>query len=82
MHDLDHLIWEEFDLEQAEKRFLNLTGVVPAFGGTHPGGTHNSLLSLGDGKYLEIIAIDPARAEAFGYPTEAPPTFTHQLSSM
>ena len=79
MHDLDHLLWEEFDLEQAEERFLNLTGVAPAFGGTHPGGTHNSLLSLGSGRYLEIIAIDPARAEAFGYPTEAPPMFEPSL---
>ncbi|MCF3974861.1 VOC family protein [Paracoccus sp. EGI L200073] len=38
-------------------------GVAPQPGGRHPlMGTHNRLLSLGPGEYLELIAIDPGAA--------------------
>lgn len=76
MLELDHLLWEEFRLDEGEKRFAELTGIMPAFGGTHPdAGTHNSLLSLGHGKYLEIIAPDPTHLNWAHLPKEAPANF-------
>ncbi len=80
MHELDHLLWEELRLSEGEKRFAEATGVTPAFGGEHPGaGTHNSLLSLGRGKYLEIIALNPAHPKAANLLKETPPGFTPRL---
>ncbi len=80
MHELDHLLWEELRLSEGEKRFADATGVTPAFGGEHPhAGTHNSLLSLGRGKYLEVIALDPARPETANLLKEVPLGFTPRL---
>lgn len=80
MHNLDHLLWEELRLSEGERRFAELTGVTPAFGGKHPDkGTHNSLLSLGQKKYLEIVSLDPAHPMAAGLPKETPPDFTPRL---
>ena len=37
--------------------FARRTGVTPVKGGVHPGrGTQNALASLGDGRYIEILA--------------------------
>lgn len=73
MHGLDHLLWEERDLSEGEARFADLTGVAPAYGGPHADGeTHNSLLSLGRGRYLELIAPLPEHPGTGGLLTNAP----------
>lgn len=60
---LDHLVVAADTLEAGEAHVieqLGLTDVVPQRGGKHTRmGTHNSLLGLWGGAYLEIIAIDP-----------------------
>ena len=58
---IDHLVWYSADLAAGEKHFTGWDA-APAFGGAHPGqGTRNSVLSLGDSTYVEILARDPAQ---------------------
>lgn len=57
---IDHLVYCVFDLEKAVEKLSGLFGVAIQKGGKHPDfGTYNALLNLGNGIYLELLAIDP-----------------------
>jgi len=60
--DIDHVILGVTDLAHGVRQFEAKTGVAPRLGGRHPGrDTQNALATLGDGRYLEILApADPA----------------------
>ena len=74
---IDHLILGVDDLDRGMSEFARRTGVTPIKGGVHPGkGTQNALVSLGDMRYIEILApsrepgIAPDQRTAF--PTLTP----------
>src|SRR5258706_5485517 len=59
---IDHLVWYSPSLPDGERHFANRLDRAPAYGGVHPGGaTQNSLVSLGEATYVEILARDPAQ---------------------
>jgi hypothetical protein len=65
---LDHLVVAARTLEEGARWLEARMGVPTVAGGRHAAmGTHNRLLALGEGAYLEIIAIDP-EAPAPGRP--------------
>lgn len=62
---IDHLVWYCADLAEGERDFTENMDCRPAYGGVHPGeGTRNSLLSLADGTYVEILGRDPTQAQS------------------
>lgn len=57
---LDHLVVAAADLDSGTRHVADLLGIAPAGGGAHPRmGTHNRVLGMAGGVYLEVIAIDP-----------------------
>jgi hypothetical protein len=65
---IDHIILGAADLDRATEAMAGLTGVRPIYGGKHPTGTHNALLSLGDQTYLELVAVQPGAAAPSHWP--------------
>lgn len=58
--ELDHLVVAARNLEEGVRFIADALGVEPAGGGKHTAmGTHNRLLGLWGGAYLEVIAIEP-----------------------
>ncbi len=68
---LDHLVVTAPTLAEGAAYVQERLGVEPRPGGVHPDmGTHNRLLRLDEGIYLEVIAIHPA-----GTPPQVPRWF-------
>lgn len=60
MYRIDHIVYSVLDLEEGVRHISETLGCSVMMGGQHlDQGTHNALLNLGDGAYLEIIAADP-----------------------
>jgi hypothetical protein len=72
--ELDHLVVAARTLEEGVRFIADTLGAEPAAGGKHAAmGTHNRLLGLWGGAYLEVIAIDPdAELERSGRADAAP----------
>jgi hypothetical protein len=64
---LDHLVVSARTLDEGTQYVADTLGVAPAGGGAHPlMRTHNRLLNLWGGVYLEVIAINPQATPVAG----------------
>jgi hypothetical protein len=61
---IDHVIYGTADLDVAAARVKAELGLTAIAGGRHDGvGTHNRIVPLGDGSFLELLAVaDPQEA--------------------
>jgi Glyoxalase-like domain len=61
---IDHVIYGTADLDLAAARVEAELGLTAVAGGRHDGvGTHNRIVPLGDGSFLELLAVaDPQEA--------------------
>jgi hypothetical protein len=65
--NLDHLVIVAPSLESGAAHVREQIGIDMQAGGKHPEmGTHNLLLRLGDGVFLEVIAVDPTAVVPVG----------------
>jgi hypothetical protein len=56
---VDHIVLAVPDLDEASDWFEKISGIRPVFGGYHANqGTKNALVNLGNGCYLELLAVD------------------------
>lgn len=61
---IDHIVYSVLDLDKAMDSIEKKLGIRPVYGGYHKTqGTKNALLNLGEGCYLEILAIDEENKE-------------------
>ena len=68
---IDHVIYGTADLDGAAARFADEFGLAAARGGRHDGlGTHNQLVPLGDGCFIELLGVAD-REEALRSPLGA-----------
>jgi len=62
---IDHFVVTCEDLESTKKEFEKKTGAKIYYGGEHPSlGTHNALLPLDNGLYIEFLAPKEERAKS------------------
>jgi hypothetical protein len=61
---IDHVIYGTSDLDAAARRVEAAVGIAAVAGGRHEGlGTHNQIVPLSDGTYIELLAVaDPDEA--------------------